>query len=92
MLGIAGLSTAYAASFFLVDRLIANSVPSQAVGSSALVVAIVLTFAFAILFGTHAIIVGRATNPWLAALRVHACNGFYIDAICRRVFGSLARS
>jgi len=29
---------------------------------------------------------------WLAPLRVHALNGFYIDALYQRVFASLQRS
>jgi hypothetical protein len=51
-----------------------------------------IALSFCILFGLHAIIIRRLCPRWLEPIRVHAANGFYVDAIYHRVFAPLAKS
>ena len=48
--------------------------------------------AFFVLFLLNIALVQRTGPRWLEPLRIHAANGFYMDTIYRRAFGSIARS
>jgi hypothetical protein len=90
--GIAGLCLAYVASYVLVDHLLQPTMATISFPAASTFVLIGVATAFALLFTLHALLKRRVRPAWLAPLHVHAVNGFYIDALYRRVFASLAKS
>lgn len=90
--GIAGLCLAYVASFVLIDHLVLPTKPTIVFPAGANLVLVAIAAAFALLFVLNAVLSRTARPAWLAAFRVHAVNGFYIDAVYHRVFASLAKS
>ena len=89
---IAGLCLAYLASYAMVDHLMQPTRPTIDFPMSANLVFLGIAVAFALSFALHAVSRRQGKSAWLAALRTHAVNGFYIDALFRRVFDSLAKS
>jgi NAD(P)H-quinone oxidoreductase subunit 5 len=90
--GITGLCFSYIASYVAVDYLVGVSL--SAVGRSLnwqMLSAAVLTV-FAVLFALHTKLIRTDSLTALAALRVHAGNGFYVDALYHRIFASLKQS
>jgi len=89
--GVLGLWLVYTGSYFVVDHLLQ---PIQATISPVGATYVVfggIAAAFALLFLLH-VALNRSVPPaWLVPLRIHAANGFYIDAIYQRVFGSFAK-
>ncbi len=90
--GIFGLCLAYLASYLAVDRLLATSVSAVTVPDCPPLVSLGIVVAFCGLFALHLLTRAKTGPTWLAPLRVHAVNGFYVDALYHRVFGSLAKS
>jgi NAD(P)H-quinone oxidoreductase subunit 5 len=93
--GIAGVFTlclAYVGSYLAIQQLIEPAVPIVAVSNTMQFVPIGTALSFCVLFMLHTIVIRRRRPSWLEAIRVHAANGFYVDAISRRIFASLAKS
>jgi len=90
--GIAGLCSAYMAGYLAVAHLLQAATPSIALPPTLHFVCFALALAFLVLFALHAIVIQRLRPNWLKSPQVHAANGFYIDAVYRRVFAPLARS
>lgn len=89
--GTQALSLTYAASFKAVDMMLQPTVPVASPVSGSLLLTTVLLAAFTALVGLHlALANGRSER--LAALRVHALNGFYAETVVRKVFFGLAKS
>jgi NAD(P)H-quinone oxidoreductase subunit 5 len=89
--GIAGLCLTYVVSYVLIDRLLRPTTPAIDFPASWNLVAAVIVAAFALLVG-FSLTVSRSIRPeWLAPLRVHAANGFYVDALFQRAFASRAK-
>lgn len=89
---IAGLCFAYVASFLAVDYLVGPSIADVYLSSTLRFVFFDVAIVFCVLFALHVIVIQRLPLSWLAPLRVHASNGFYIDAIYYRIFASLQRN
>jgi len=90
--GVIGLCLVYVTSYLAVDRLLAATTPAVHLSATAYGVLLVIAAAFYLLFVLHAALLRKHQPGWLAALRVHATNGFYIDAMYHRAFDSLAKS
>jgi len=88
----AALSFGYTICFTVVDKIVAPGLPTSIAILSPWLIATVVLLGFASLFVLQAIL--RTSQPprWVQTLYVHASNGFYLDAVVRRVFGSLVSS
>lgn len=89
VLGLCALSFLYVTSYAAVDRLVSPVTPQLILGP---VVQFVLAAAFVLLAVLHVVLIREVRPTWLAPLRVHAANGFYIDAVYQRLFSSLVNS
>ncbi len=83
------LSSLYVISYLAVDRCLVGSTPSVAMLSSTWVAMGIAGIAFGMLFVLQATLARDHQPDWLKSLYVHASNGFYVDTVIRRVFGSL---
>jgi hypothetical protein len=82
--GVPALSFAYALGYLAVDRLMGTAVPSVPISSWTIAATGVIASVFLALFVLQATILQQTRSRWLAALRVHASNGFYVDVLLRR--------
>ena len=81
------LALSYVTGYFLVDNVVATSVPAitdSTLLNSVATVDVVLVFGG--LFGLQAMLATAGGRQILASLQVHAANGFYVDVFTRRVF------
>ncbi|MGE0760566.1 MAG: proton-conducting transporter membrane subunit [Pirellulaceae bacterium] len=92
IVGIVGMSLAYVVSYLLIDRWLHPVLPAVAFPASSLFVAVGIAVLFALLFVLHVILKRGLRLKWLAPLRIHAVNGFYVDAMFHRIFSTLAKS
>jgi NAD(P)H-quinone oxidoreductase subunit 5 len=90
--GLAALCGIYVASYLAVDQLLALPDPIANVSPLLPFVLIVIALAFGLLFALHAVVIRPHQPGWLQRLRIHAMNGFYVDAIYHRLFPSLSKS
>lgn len=96
--GIAGalttmlLAWAYAGSYLIVDRIVTANPAAVHPDLSTWAVSIVAGLGFGFLFALQSLLVRRKVPAWLAGFYVHASNGFYLDAIMRRMFGGALSS
>ena len=81
---IAGLSSVYAVSYLAVDSWIKPSLPTPVASPYAIALFAVVALAFIGLFMLQALTQRPQPPAWLAKLRVHAMNGFYLDAFTDR--------
>lgn len=89
--GIAGLSLIYLAGYLAVDYWVASSIPSHVITPSLSLVTTVVAAAIIAVFGLQLMISQQLNTNWLASLRIHAANGFYVDAIYRRTIPAVIR-
>ena len=87
--GMTMLCIVYMGSYVVVDHLVSPVTPQL---YSVLGMQLLFAGAFAALAVLHAVLVRNSSPAWLAPLRVHAANGFYVDALYQRLFSSLVRS
>lgn len=90
--GITGLCLAYIACYVAVDHLLASTVSPVGPSSAPPLVIAGIFVAFSLLFALPVVSNRRRLPDRLAAFRVHAANGFYVDAVYRRLFASLPNS
>jgi NAD(P)H-quinone oxidoreductase subunit 5 len=90
--GIAGLCLAYIASYLAVTQLLQPAVASIVLPPTLEFVLFAIALAFLALFALHTMVFQRFRPNWLRGLQVHAANGFYIDAVYRRLLAPLARN
>ena len=90
--GVTGLCVAYVGSYLAVDHWLAASLPVVHLPPAAWLAFFGVALSFCCMFALHTLVLRPIQPTWLAPLRVHAANGFYIDAIYHRVFNSLAKS
>jgi hypothetical protein len=64
--------------------------PRIALVPAATVVVGFVLLAFCSLFALHLTLLHGRSPRWLQALRVHAANGFYVDAMIRRLAQQIA--
>ncbi len=83
------LAFLYMAGFSSVDALVSSSLPAVPFEVLASVAGWEIVFAFCGLCGIHWLLSNERGRAWLAPLHVHVANGFYVDAVLRRVFGPL---
>lgn len=84
------LSLAYALSFLAVDAIVSSNPLAVPAPMHVWPVAVAVAFGFVFLFVLHGLVASGRRPEWLNAIYVHASNGFYIDAVWRRIFGSAA--
>ncbi len=89
LMAIGGLFTAYAAAYLATDFLVAPTLPEIDFGGWQLANTILVVSGFLAMFGLHLSLARSVKPQWLNRLQIHASNGFYFEAIVRRVFGSL---
>ncbi|MEZ6090120.1 MAG: proton-conducting transporter membrane subunit [Pirellulaceae bacterium] len=85
------LCSAYVVSFIAVDRWIAGSLPRTSTQVAGTSVAAMVLIGFTAMFALHIRLHAARRPQWFDALYVHASNGFYMENVLRRVFGSLSR-
>ncbi len=90
--GVLSLILIYVASYLAVDMVVAGSLPNFASSSTAPFVIFGIALAFCFLFALHMLVYGRRRSEWLEPLWIHAANGFYVDALYRRVYSSIDRT
>ena len=89
-LGVAVLFLLYVASYLAIDTVLASSIPREGIPTAAILVNVFIATAFSALFALRLVIARQQTPQWLAVIRVHASNGFYVDAATRRLTESLS--
>lgn len=92
MVGVTALCAAYMASYLAVDHLLADAVPAIYLSATTQLLLLLLALPFGLLLILHTSVARSETWAALEPIRVHASNGFYIDAVYDRLFGSLFRS
>ncbi len=90
LLSLAALCVIYMGGYMAVGAVLGGAVPTIVASSAALAVNAAIALAFGGLMALHFTINRQGQPRWLDALRVHASSGFYVDAICRRLFHSAA--
>lgn len=88
IVGISLLSLGYVVSYFAIDQLLRASLPAKPLMNFTPQLAFGIAGGFTLLFALQQIQKRYELSHWMAALRVHAANGFYVDALYRRVFPS----
>ncbi len=88
--GITLLCLTYVASYLVVQHVIEQTATVAQVAPNVQLASLVIALGFVVLFALHVLFVWRLRPSWLEPMRVHAANGFYIDAIYQRIFASLA--
>ncbi len=87
-----GLVAAYTTSFAAVDWLVAESVAKIDASWLTNILAGSILLGFLGMFWLHSQLIVGHRKPWLAAMYVHASNGFYIETLMGRLLVSPARS
>ena len=90
--GVSILSLAYLACYSAISALVTPSAATIEVSAAMQFVMLDVSLAFAALFVLHIALRKGHAPQWLEPLRIHASNGFYIDAVYRRLFGGLLKS
>ena len=80
----------YIGSYHAVQDLLGPAMTTSLVVSTTSFMFVGIALSFCILFALHLLVVHRLRPHWLHPIRVHATNGFYIDAMYHRIFASLA--
>ncbi|MEM9587950.1 MAG: proton-conducting transporter membrane subunit, partial [Planctomycetota bacterium] len=83
------LMSIYLASFRFIDSVVAVSTPAGSAPAMLWLVTAVAASGFAALLAIHQMIPASRHPAWMRAAYVHATNGFYLDAIGRRIFAPL---
>jgi NAD(P)H-quinone oxidoreductase subunit 5 len=89
-LGIGGLCLVYVVGYLAIEGLVGSTMPRIALVPAATVVVGFVLLAFCSLFALHLTLLHGRSPRWLQALRVHAANGFYVDAMIRRLAQQIA--
>ena len=92
LVGVAGLCLVYVTSYLGIQHLIEPTVAVVSVTLAMQFVLVGITLSFCLLLALHAIVIRRLHPSWLEPIRVHAANGFYVDAIYHRIFSPLTKS
>jgi NAD(P)H-quinone oxidoreductase subunit 5 len=88
----AGLCIVYATSFFMVDWIVATSLPRVVPSNPVWLVAMMIVTGFMGMFVLQFMLAKGRRNASLNRWYIHASNGFYVDSVIRRVFGPLVYS
>ncbi len=89
--GVFGLCLAYVACFLCVDFVVASAIAEVPGSAVTQFIMFDICLAFAALFFLHVLVARGKTPGWTETWRVHASNGFYIDALYQRWFGAFAK-
>ncbi len=92
VLSAAGLCIVYATSFFIIDGIIARSLPKVVPSNSVWLVAMIVVTGFMGMFVLQFMLAKGRRNASLNRWYIHVANGFYVDSALRRVFGPLVKS
>ncbi len=90
--GIAGLCLVYVIGYAWVDHLLRPNMPKIDFPPASRFVLAGIATGFALLFLLHIALRRSGRSAWLAPLRVHANNGFYIDASFHRIIATVTKS
>ncbi|TWT78360.1 NADH-quinone oxidoreductase subunit L [Posidoniimonas polymericola] len=89
--GLAALSLlclTYIGGYLVVQHFIARSSVAPLIQPGMAAAPLAIAGAFVALLALHVAVVARFRPQWLEAARVHAANGFYVDALFQRVFAA----
>ncbi len=86
------LCVAYAASYFIVDKVVAASLPIASSPELVWLVAAIVIAGFAGMFTLQRTLTNRQPSATLNRWYIHASNGFYVENTLRRIYGSLSRT
>ncbi|MCO6455739.1 MAG: oxidoreductase [Pirellulaceae bacterium] len=89
--GVVAICLVYVASYLAVDHLIRSALPVVPESPAVPFVLVGITLCFCVLLALHALLLRRRRPGWLEPIRVHAANGFYVDALYQRISAALAR-
>jgi NAD(P)H-quinone oxidoreductase subunit 5 len=92
LVGLVGLCLTYLLSYFAVDHLVSATIPAVRLPATVELVLLGLAMTFAALMALYALARKLGSPSWLIPLRVHAANGFYVDALYHRLFSPLVKS
>ena len=84
------LALLYVAGFVCVNAVVAGNLPAVSNPWFAAVAFPSVVFAFGALFFAQWLLASERGREWLAPMYVHASNGFYVDVVLRRIFGSVS--
>lgn len=90
LVGTGVLSLSYLGGYFAISYMMPASLPSTLPMNSFPLAGVGISLGFVLLFLLQIILRTRRNSDWINALRVHASNGFYVDAMYRRVVQSPA--
>ncbi len=90
--GVVGLCLTYIAGYAFVDHFLQSKTSVVELGPISIIVFAGIMMAFTALLFFHAVLSRRTSPAWLTTLRTHALNGFYIDNLYHRLFGSFVKS
>ena len=89
LIGVASLSVFYMAGYLAIAKVLGGSVPTATLPQTAFLVNGCIAVTFCVLLGLHSAVRRPQQAGWLQAFRVHAANGFYLDAFYRRLANAL---
>ena len=87
--GFAVLAILYVTAFYSIDFLVGTDVAVPASGMLAVVVSVGVAILFFGIAVIHWLLSSNPGRMLLAPLYVHASNGFYVDAVVRRIWNSV---
>lgn len=85
-----GVVALYLGGYLIVSQVVGECVAKLPAGLAVSVSTGIVIALFAGLVLLQVLLASKRQHGWLAALQVHAANGFYVDAATRRLFGHLA--
>jgi NAD(P)H-quinone oxidoreductase subunit 5 len=85
VLALTLLCLTYIGSYHLVQYAVENTAAVAQVTPGVQLLPLAVAAAFILLAALHAAIVWRLRPAWLEPIRIHALNGFYVDALQRRI-------
>jgi hypothetical protein len=89
--GVMTLCLAYFGTYLAVHQMVEPAVVSLSLAPTMPLLLDGVTLAYCFLFGIHALVIRRLRPRWLEPLRVHAANGFYVDAVYHRILVTVLR-
>jgi NAD(P)H-quinone oxidoreductase subunit 5 len=87
---LTSLCLTYLGSYLVVQHFVEKTATVAQLAPGVQLVPLGIAAAFIALFAIQVAILWRLRPSWLEPVRVHAVNGFYVDAIYHRIFAALA--
>lgn len=92
IVGLMVLCLTYLVSYWGVNHLVSPALPEITTSQAMQLVSFEVCLLFLAIFLLSTALLKGSLPEWIEPLRIHAANGFYIDALYHRVFGSITKS